>query len=169
MLTFATVKILYKIIHTCYIIHTMKRREIFTIGYEGRNIDNFVSCLKAHHVTRLIDVREVPLSRKRGFSKSALKNKMESENIEYIHLRQLGSPSDIRSKLRVDHDYDFFFRAYSNHLSQNHEAIVKAYGYVADGINCLMCFERLANKCHRSAVAWKIKEYDCNGLIISHI
>ena len=43
---------------------------MFTIGYEGRDVDEFVSCLMQYKVTRLIDVREIPLSRKKGFSKS---------------------------------------------------------------------------------------------------
>jgi uncharacterized protein (DUF488 family) len=32
-----------------------------------------------------------------------------------------------------------------------------------------MCFERFPEKCHRTAVADKIKEYDGNGLKIKHI
>lgn len=147
----------------------MRAKEIFTIGYEGREIGGFVSQLKALNITRLIDVREIPLSRKRGFSKSQLKNRVESENIEYVHIRSLGSPSKIRHQLKEDHNYDHFFSAFYSHLSENTEAIAEAHGYVRDGINCLMCFERLPEKCHRIVVAQKIKEYDGNGLKISHI
>jgi uncharacterized protein (DUF488 family) len=50
----------------------MATSQVFTIGYEGRDIDEFVICLKDFNITRLIDVRELPLSRKRGFSKSTL-------------------------------------------------------------------------------------------------
>ena len=147
----------------------MSVKEVFTIGYEGREIEDFISCLKAFNISRLIDIREIPLSRKRGFSKSALKERVEAENIDYIHIKTLGSPSVLRRQLKEDHDYDRFFSAYRSYLSQNHNSLVEAYAYLQDGPACLMCFERYPEKCHRSAVAQRIKEYDGNGLVISHI
>jgi uncharacterized protein (DUF488 family) len=45
---------------------------LFTIGYEGRNIDEFVKILQHSHIRRVVDIREIPLSRKRGFSKTKL-------------------------------------------------------------------------------------------------
>lgn len=147
----------------------MKTYEILTIGYEGRKIDDFVDCLKKSNISRLIDVREIPLSRKKGFSKTALRERLECENIEYVHLKALGSPSLIRNKLKSDLDYNYFFKAYLEYLSQNMEVVKEVYEYLSDGINCFMCFERSPEKCHRSAVANKIKEYDGNGLQIKHI
>lgn len=143
--------------------------EMFTVGYEGREVDEFVSLLKQYNITRLIDVREIPISRKKGFSKSALKEKLENENIEYVHIKTLGSPGDIRKKLRTDMDYDYFFRSYTKHLQNNFNAIKIAYDYVLSGINCVMCFERLPDKCHRLIVANAIRNFDNNGLKINHI
>lgn len=147
----------------------MKTYEILTIGYEGRKIDDFVDCLKLSDISRLIDVREIPLSRKKGFSKTALRERLEKENIEYVHLKALGSPSLIRNKLKSDWDYNYFFKAYLEYLSQNMGVVKEVYEFLSDGINCFMCFERSPEKCHRSAVANKIKEYDGNGLQIKHI
>jgi len=143
--------------------------EMLTIGYEGREINEFISRLKHFNVTRLIDVREIPLSRKRGFSKSALKERLEYEHIDYVHLKHLGSPADIRKKLKADGDYKYFSDAYSKYLSKNLEAVKEVYQYVVHGINCIMCFERFSEKCHRSIVANKIKEYGGDGLRIKHI
>ena len=147
----------------------MNIQKVFTIGYEGREIEDFISRLKAFNITRLIDIREIPISRKRGFSKAALKKRVEAENIEYVHLRSLGSPSILRHQLKADHDYDRFFSAYRSYLSKNQNSLVEAYGYLQDGPACLMCFERFPEKCHRSAVAQKIKEHHGNGIMISHI
>ena len=147
----------------------MKNYKVLTIGYEGRKIDEFIDCLKNYHITRLIDVREIPLSRKRGFSKSVLKERLESENIEYVHLKSLGSPSQIRHKLKADWDYNYFFKAYLKYLSQNQNAIIEVYRYITDGLNCIMCFERFPDKCHRSVIVTKIKEYNRNGLKVTHI
>ncbi len=147
----------------------MENYEVLTIGYEGRDIEEFVDRLKQFHISRLIDVREIPLSRKPGFSKTLLRERLESENIEYVHVKALGSPSSIRNKLKTDLDYDYFFKAYNDHLSQNMEVIEEVYRFLSDGTNCIMCFERFPEKCHRTAVADKIKEYDGNGLKIKHI
>jgi uncharacterized protein (DUF488 family) len=56
---------------------------LLTIGYEGRTIEEFVGELLAGSVETLIDVRELPLSRKRGFSKRALSTELAAAGIEY--------------------------------------------------------------------------------------
>jgi len=147
----------------------MRIHELLIIGYEGRAIDEFVDILKQFNISRVIDVREIPLSRKPGFSKTSLRERLENENIEYIHMKALGSPSLIRNKLKTDWDYDYFFEAYRKHLSQNMQIIKEIYQFISDGVNCIMCFERLSEKCHRRVVADKIKDYDGNGLKIIHI
>lgn len=45
---------------------------VYTSGYEGKTIDGFVRQLKEHGIALLVDIRELPLSRKPGFSKSAI-------------------------------------------------------------------------------------------------
>jgi len=49
------------------------------------------------------------------------------------------------------------------------DAVKEAYGYITDGINCLMCYERLPENCHRSLAAQTIKDYVDKDLIIKHI
>ena len=144
-------------------------RAVFTIGYEGKNIEGFVAELRRFAIRCLIDVREIPLSRKQGFSKSALAERLERESIEYVHFKQLGSPKPVRDKLKEDGDYASFFRAMSKHLRNNADAVEKAYNYVENSRCCLMCFESTADMCHRSAVAAKIKERDGNGLMVNDI
>ena len=48
------------------------RTALFTIGYEGRALDELIAILAANRIERVIDVRELPLSRRRGFSKTPL-------------------------------------------------------------------------------------------------
>ena len=43
---------------------------LYTIGYQSKSIDDFISRLRNHDISTLIDVREVPISRKKGFSKT---------------------------------------------------------------------------------------------------
>ena len=147
----------------------MTKAKLFTIGYEGRDMDNLVSSLKKFNITRLIDIREIPISRKKGFSKSQLMKHLESADIEYIHIKQLGSPSILRHQLKDDHDYAKFFSAYTNYLEAKQDMLMQLNDEISDKITCLMCFERLQQYCHRSIVANKIKEYNKNNLEIIHI
>ena len=45
----------------------METYELFTIGYEGRNIGEFISHLKDFNITRLIDVRKFHYPAKKDF------------------------------------------------------------------------------------------------------
>jgi uncharacterized protein (DUF488 family) len=139
------------------------------LGYEGKSLDSFVSTLKSHSIECLLDVREMPLSRKKGFSKTALMNHLKENHIQYIHLKELGSPKDIRKKLKETHDYEVFFVAMEEHLSKVRDSIDLAYRYIIKNKSCLLCFEREAEYCHRRLVAQKIKEKDGNGLKISNL
>src|SRR5436190_8037431 len=79
---------------------------IFTIGYEGATMDEFLAVLKAAGVERLIDVRALPLSRRPGFSKSPLRAALEQAGIEYVHLKALGTPAEGRAAARAGRHKD---------------------------------------------------------------
>jgi uncharacterized protein (DUF488 family) len=118
----------------------------------------------------VIDVREVPASRKPGFSKNRFKEHLSSSRIQYVHVKELGSPKPLRDKLKEDKDYGFFFSEYGKYLSTKLNIVRKLYrDIVAQEMSCLVCFEREPTQCHRKVVAEKIKEIDGNGLTINHI
>src|SRR5688572_1536945 len=68
------------------------RSELFTIGYEGRALDELLAMLSSHRIERVIDVRELPLSRRRGFSKTPLAAALRARGIDYVHVRTAGNP-----------------------------------------------------------------------------
>jgi hypothetical protein len=68
--------------------HLDHRLPIWTIGYERASSDALQSALKAAGVQVLMDVRDLPLSRRAGFSKSTLRASLEAAGIEYVHLRR---------------------------------------------------------------------------------
>jgi len=72
----------------------MAKPRIFTIGYEGADADRFLATLKQEGVATLADVRAVALSRKRGFSKSALRDALAGQGIGYEHFISLGTPKE---------------------------------------------------------------------------
>ena len=78
----------------------MAKPQVFTIGYEGADVDRFLGTLKDAGVETLADVRAVALSRKRGFSKSALRDALASREIGYQHFIKLGTPKEGRQAAR---------------------------------------------------------------------
>ena len=127
---------------------------VYTIGYEGTDIDRFVATLKAAGVERVADVRAVPISRKKGFSKKSLCSRLESEGIEYVHFVELGDPKPGRDAARAG-QYALFHDIYSRHLdSAEAQASLQALMAAAEEKStCLLCFEREPATCHRSIVA----------------
>ncbi|MEE9614322.1 MAG: DUF488 domain-containing protein [Thermodesulfobacteriota bacterium] len=148
----------------------MEPISVFTIGYEKRKIEDFVERLQQFGVNVLIDVREVPASRKPGFSKNKLKEYLGRFNIMYVHTKELGSPKELRQKLYQDNDYDYFFKEYRKHLKTQMSVVRDLYlNTIVHGVSCFMCMEKEPSDCHRKIVAEKIKEVDGNGLIIKHL
>src|SRR6476660_5008483 len=88
---------------------------VYTIGYEGTDIERFIATLKAVGVKTLADVRAVALSRKKGFSKSALRARLEDEGIGYSHFVELGDPKPGREAARAGR-YEAFRKVYTRHL-----------------------------------------------------
>src|SRR5215217_2407043 len=78
-----------------------RKRTLFTIGYEGADVDRFLTTLKDSGVATLADVRAVALSRKRGYSKNALRTALEANGIDYRHFIQLGTPKSGREAARA--------------------------------------------------------------------
>ena len=86
---------------------------LYLTGYEKETTDQFINKLEKAGVTTIIDIREIPLSRKKSFSKTNLKRILSDKGIHYFHLPKLGSPSTIRNKLKHKKiDYLQFFILY---------------------------------------------------------
>ena len=124
---------------------------IFTIGYEGATVGEFVAALKKAGVERIIDVRALPLSRRPGFSKTPLKGALEEAGIEYVHLKALGTPSEGRTAARAGRHADMA-RIYAGQLELP-EAMVQSAQMLelaAEKPSALLCMEREPEHCHRS-------------------
>lgn len=72
---------------------------LFTIGYEGLDERQFMAHLSHHAVDVVADVRKLPVSRKKGFSKTALGEMLKQRKISYRNFQTLGAPKDIREEL----------------------------------------------------------------------
>lgn len=125
--------------------------QLYTIGYEGRAVEDFVENLRFADVEVLVDIRELPVSRKPGFSKSKLAAHMSQAGVEYLRLKSLGSRRDSRRRLRESGDFDTFSQEYADHLELNTDDISTLVELINSGRRtALMCFERHHEQCHRS-------------------
>ena len=126
---------------------------LFTFGYEGLSVDQFVRRLREAGVQLVFDVRQHPLSRKPGFSKTALAMALEHGEIGYEHIAALGCPRDIRDRYKSDGDWPAYARAFRSYLATQRDAVARVAEIAADNSICLVCFEADHTRCHRSLVA----------------
>jgi len=127
---------------------------MYTLGYSGYDIETFVDKLLVNEIECLIDVREIPISRKKGFAKNALMERLADSGIEYRHHKALGSPKVLRHQVRKDRDYLTFFAGVRRHLRKPDgvEAVREAIETAREMRSCLMCFCPDWENCHRSCV-----------------
>jgi uncharacterized protein (DUF488 family) len=144
---------------------------LFTIGYEGISLEEYLNKLIVNNIKVLCDVRKNPLSMKFGFNKSQLQKACEGVGIEYIHIPQLGINSDKRQELQTQSDYDQLFLMYRNDILTNTNdyqekiiALLKEKKRVA-----LTCFEANIFQCHRKHLADAIIKHPTFEYELKHI
>ena len=124
---------------------------IFTIGYEGATMDEFLAALRQAGVERVIDVRAIANSRRPGFSKTPLANALGEVGIDYVHLRALGTPAAGREAARAGRKDDLE-RIYAGQL-ETPQALAEGamlLDLAAEKPSALLCFERDPACCHRT-------------------
>lgn len=144
---------------------------LFTIGYEGISLEEYLVRLLKNDVKVLVDVRNNPLSMKYGFSKSQLKKYCASLDIEYVHIPEVGIQADQRQELNTQSDYDKLFAIYrKNNLSKTTPyqneilKLLKQYKRIA-----LTCFEANICQCHRKHLAEAIETLPDFKYEVKHI
>lgn len=130
---------------------------VFTIGYEGAALENFVATLIQAGVQHVLDIRELPQSRRRGFSKKALSAALDEAGLSYEHCKQLGDPKPGRDAARAGR-MEEFRRIFEAHLSQQEtvEALELAADRATEKPTVLLCYERDPKHCHRNLVAKRL-------------
>ena len=134
---------------------TNSNHTLYTIGYEGRSLEEYLNILLIRGVRTLCDVRKNAYSQKYGFSKVQLQQACEGVGIKYIHMPDLGIESDQRQDLNTQADYDILFEKYRNTVLARSDSQLNR---IIDLINtdervALTCFEKNVEQCHRTQVA----------------
>jgi uncharacterized protein (DUF488 family) len=134
-------------------------RTFFTTGYENTTLPGLIEGLKAHSVRRVIDVRDVANSRRAGFSKKLLAATLDEADIDYIHLRALGTPKAGREANRAGR-MDEFRAIYEAAFMQPEAqlALLECADLCRQKPSALLCFCANGEKCHRHRIAQALEE-----------
>lgn len=140
-------------------------KHLYTIGYEGLSLQAFIKRLHDNGVHTLVDVRELPLSRKRGFSKRALADALAVHGIAYAHMPTLGCPKAIRERYKVNSDWARYTRDLKKYLATQQAAVEEFAKISRATIAALMCFEADFTQCHRTYVARAAAVAGASGVV----
>ncbi|MBU8902742.1 MAG: DUF488 family protein [Victivallales bacterium] len=134
---------------------------IFTIGYEGIGIDEYLNKIIKNDIDTLIDVRNNPNSMKFDFNAKALKNFLSKIGVEYIGIPELGIPSAMRNNLDSIGSYNALFNKYEKEILPKCTSKIE---YIVEILKkhkkiALTCFEKDYNMCHRYRIATHIERH----------
>ena len=129
---------------------------ILTIGHSTRPIAEFVRILRAHAVTRIIDVRTIPRSRHNPqFNRENLPAALRAAEISYLHRPALGGlrrpmPDSPNAGWR-----NLSFRGYADYMQtpEFRSAVDELIDLAERDRLALMCAEAVPWRCHRSLIA----------------
>ncbi len=128
-------------------------KKIHTIGYEGKNIEEFLQLLEKSRIKQLIDVRSHPKSQKEDFSKENLKQALFQKGIRYRHLPGVGGLGEegYQKKMKTEGWKTSFDDL--KEMANNTPSV-------------MMCLEKDPMRCHRRFIAERLEK---EGWEVIHI
>jgi uncharacterized protein (DUF488 family) len=133
---------------------------IYSVGYEGFEVDALVVRLAAAQVTTVIDVRLNPSSRRRGFSSRALGTALEQAGIGYVHETDLGNPTDNRDSFRRSDGREGRRRMQERLEHEGAAAVGRLIDLAHAHRVAVLCVERDHTRCHRTVITALVQELD---------
>lgn len=138
--------------------------DFFTLGYEGRPIDDLVEALKAAGVQSVLDIRYTPLSMYRPeLSKANFQRRIESEGLAYLHVPALGVPKDIRAKAVTAGTRDPIWQWYDDSVVEQFFARNLHWFLNLGHPVAMMCVEADPTECHRHRVFHALERRGLRG------
>ena len=142
---------------------------IYTVGHSTRSIDEFMTLLTAHRITRLADIRTIPRSRRHPhFSIDALSVSLPAAGIAYQHVPGLGGLRKPRRDSKNSAWRHAGFRGYADYMETKEfdEALGGLVEFATYGRCAIMCAESVWWRCHRQLVADALV---AQGIEVRHI
>jgi uncharacterized protein (DUF488 family) len=140
-------------------MHTSPRStNFYTLGYQSHTLLTLLDLLSANKVGVLVDVRQNPVSRKRGFSKRPLQESIRRSGMDYLHAPDLGTPPSIRRVYLKSGNIKKALEEYEEHLRARRQYLRSLLHKVSRRSFCLLCLESDYTSCHRSIIAQMLTE-----------
>lgn len=117
------------------------------MGYEKRSFDDLIEILKINNVKKVLDIRSIPISRRKEFSKEFLEANLGKVGIEYVHLGLAGNPYH-----KYQNDFHLCLQLYSSYLDNHSEILDMVLGELSNCVTAILCYERKHSRCHRSVL-----------------
>lgn len=148
---------------------------IYTFGYQGLDLPEFVKILKENNIELLVDVRFSSESQyKPDFNGPILKRELKRNNVEYEHYPKFGIPYIIQNPYKEGaFGYNCLKQWYKWHVDTetNFEDLI--IELKKSGRAAIMCMERHAKPvkdqqyaCHRDILADLILSYKPNDVLL---
>lgn len=124
-----------------------------SLGYEGRDQPGLIAELHARGVAVVADVRLNAVSRRPGFSKTALRTGLAAAGIDYRHFRALGNPKNNRAPFHGG-QLDRGRAVFAGLLDRPAPAaeLAELAELVRARRTAVLCFERDERSCHRQVI-----------------
>lgn len=134
---------------------------IFTLGYQGIDIREYIATLHEKNVGLVLDVRETPWSYKKDFSRSNFQTHLAAAGVLYEHVQSAGNPAENRKTAASSQESLARYREYLETKPQIvHELIARVHAAGDKGPSvCLTCFEKNWYECHRSVLTDVMQHY----------
>ena len=141
---------------------------LYTLGYESLSVPQLLKLLGEHGIRRVVDVRDRPWSRRRGFSATPLFEALRREEIAYESGFGLGNPVEIRALWKngqLEQGKTAYRRLLTNGRRQQVAELVKLAELAP---TALLCLEEDPDRCHRKIIA-ETAQGMAPGLVIHHL
>ena len=133
---------------------------VYSVGYEGLELEVLVDHLASAKVSLLVDVRLNPVSRRRGYSRKTLSAALAAAGIEYRHERALGNPQDNRDSFRSGDGEEGRHRMREILENGSGDALRRLIDDARGSRIAVLCVERDRLRCHRDVITEMVKEAD---------
>ena len=142
---------------------------IWTIGHSTRTIDTLVEMLQSFQIKLVADVRNYPGSKRYPqFNKESLENSLAKNDIQYVHIKELGGRRKPKSDSKNTMWRNDAFRGFADYMETDDfkKGVEQLQRLAIKQRTAYMCSEAVWWRCHRSLISDYLKSV---GWTVMHI
>lgn len=150
----------------------LDKKTIWTIGHSTRTLEELVAMLHSFQIEMVADIRSFPGSRRYPqFNKEALEISIPENNMQYIHLKELGGRRKVNPGSKNTAWRHLAFRGYADYMeTEDFKKGIETLEHLAiKHRTAYMCSEAVWWRCHRSMVSDYLKVHEWNVMHIMDV